>query len=126
VGVRVPPFAWPKVFFLNGDQNEEKKRDPRLLEEKERTAASFGTRSHQAPAACTAPRAAGEIWKAARNVDEIGPPGIVIGSHHLGLPRSFLFRFDIDPRFRQLSEEMVCRAFLVEGLLKQLRLRFIA
>jgi hypothetical protein len=77
VGVRVPPFAWRKVFFLNGDQNEEKKRDPRLLEEKERTAASFGTRSHKASTACTASRTAGEIGKAARHLDEIGPKRIV-------------------------------------------------
>jgi hypothetical protein len=79
VGVRVPPFAWRKVFFLNGDQNEEKKRDPRLLEEKERTAASFGPRPDEAPATYAASRATGEIGKAARNLDEIGPQRIVSG-----------------------------------------------
>src|SRR6266853_413323 len=33
---------------------------------------------------------------------------------------------EIDPRFRELGEEMVCRAFLIQSLLKQLRLRFVA
>ena len=32
----------PNAPFLNGDQNEKKKRDPRLLEEEERASAAFG------------------------------------------------------------------------------------
>jgi hypothetical protein len=75
-----PQFVWCKLFFLNGDQNEEKKRDPRLLEEEERTAASFGPRPHEAPAASTASRAAGESGEAACDVDEIGPQRILSGS----------------------------------------------
>ena len=106
MGVRVPPFAWRKAFFLNGDQNEEKKRDPRLLEEKERTAASFGARPHEDPATYTASRAAGESGKATRHLDEIGPQRIVS-----------LLCFELDPRFGQLGEEMVCRTFFVQSLL---------
>jgi len=35
--------SWrPKALFLNGDQNEEKKRDPRLLEEEEGASAALG------------------------------------------------------------------------------------
>ena len=87
-GFESPLSHGAKVFFLNGDQNEEKKRDPRLLEEKERTTASFGPRPHQAPATCAPSSAASEIGEAARNVDEIGPPRIVSGSHRnwLGAP----------------------------------------
>jgi hypothetical protein len=90
VGVRVPPFAWRQAFFLNGDQNEEKKRDPRLLEETERTAASFGARSNETSAAGTASGAAGESWKAARHVDEIGTARLVIATT-IGLPHSSKF-----------------------------------
>jgi hypothetical protein len=59
------------ALFLNGDHNEEKKRDPRLLEEEERLSAAFGDRPHQAAAAGAASSPAGEIRKAARNVDEV-------------------------------------------------------
>ena len=59
-GFESPLSHGAKLFFLNGDQNEEKKRDPRLLEEEERTAAPFGTRPHEAPAAASSSRSAGE------------------------------------------------------------------
>jgi len=39
VGVRVPRFPWRSVILLNETDYEEKKRDPRLLEEKEGAAA---------------------------------------------------------------------------------------
>jgi hypothetical protein len=57
--------------FLNGDQNEKKKRDPRLLEEEEGASAPFGDRPNQAAAADATPRATGEIRKATGYVDEI-------------------------------------------------------
>jgi hypothetical protein len=78
-GFESPLSHGAKVFFLNGDQHEEKKRDPRLLEEKKRTAASFGPRPHEAPTTYAASRAAGEIGKAAGDLDEIGPQRIVSG-----------------------------------------------
>ena len=67
------------MFFLNGDQYEKEKRDPRLLEEKERSAATCGGngRSNKTPAARAASAPAGESRKAARHVDEIGAPGIL-------------------------------------------------
>lgn len=59
------------ALFLNGDQNEKKKRDPRLLEEEEGASAAFGDRPNQAAAADTAPHATGESRKATGYVDEI-------------------------------------------------------
>ena len=91
MGVRVPPFAWRQAFFLNGDQNEEKKRDPRLLEEKERTAAAFGSRPNQAAAAGAPSSATSASGKTAGHFDEIGPQGIVIGGIAIGLPYPWQF-----------------------------------
>ena len=72
--------AWRRVIFLNGDQCEEKKRDPRLREEEERAAASLGTGPHEAPAASATSSAAGESGEAACHLDEIGTPRVVTGS----------------------------------------------
>jgi homoserine O-acetyltransferase len=70
------------MFFLNGDQHEKEKRDPRLLEEKEGSAATCGGngRPNKAAATRAAPCAAGESGKAARDIDEIGASRIVAGS----------------------------------------------
>jgi homoserine O-acetyltransferase len=67
------------LFFLNGDQHEKEKRDPRLLEEKERAAAAGvgNSRPNQAPATRAASSPTGESRQAARHIDEIGAPGIV-------------------------------------------------
>jgi hypothetical protein len=58
---------------------EEKKRDPRLLEEKERAATQLDTGPHEASAAGSPSSAARESRKAPRHLDEIGTPRIVVG-----------------------------------------------
>jgi hypothetical protein len=85
--VRVNPFAyfWRKqiAIFLNGEPYEEKKRDPRLLEEKERAAAAFHTGPYEAPAAGIPTTTAGESGKATRHFDEVGAQGIVVTSRRV-------------------------------------------
>jgi len=54
---------------------EAKERDPRLLEEEERVAASLSAGRHEGPAAAS--RAAGEDGKTARDVDEVGTTRLV-------------------------------------------------
>ena len=80
-----------RMFFLNGDQHEKEKRHPRLLEEKERAAASVVVGDggpHQAPATRAASGAAGASGKAARDLDEIGTPRIVVGPPRIVGPLS--------------------------------------
>jgi hypothetical protein len=78
-------LAKQNTIFLNGDHCEEKKRDPRFLEEKKRATASFSTRPHQAPAAGAAPGTTGQSGKAAGHFNEVGTPGILIGSLMVGV-----------------------------------------
>src|SRR5882724_3889757 len=59
--------------------HEEKKRDPRFLEEEEGATASRGAGRDEGPAAATA-RATGQIGKAAGNFDEIGAQRIIVGA----------------------------------------------
>ena len=71
----------PNALFLNGDQNEKKKRDPRLLEEEEGASTAFGDRPNQAAAAGPASRATGESGKATRDVDEVRTSRVVNQSY---------------------------------------------
>ena len=61
--------------FLNGDDNETKKRDPRLLEEEKSCSATWRSRSAEGAAART--QSPGTERQAARDLDEIRPPRIV-------------------------------------------------
>lgn len=69
------------ALFLNGDQNEKKKRDPRFLEEEEGASAAFGDRPNQAAATSPTPRSSGESRKATRHVDEIRTSRVVNQSY---------------------------------------------
>jgi hypothetical protein len=125
------PLPLRAAFATDRRSYEKKERNSQLLEEEKKRAATQCAERHESSAAC-ADSTGGACRQASSHLHEVRSPRLVKRRTPVRVDRrshfpvshslKLVLSVEIDPRFGEIGEQMVCLTFFVEGLLKQLRL----